>query len=36
MQGPNNNVLDGGEDQINLSASMRGDKSAMQPFVKIL
>ena len=34
--GPRNHVLDGGQDQTNPFAAMRGDKSAMWPFAKLL
>jgi len=34
--GPSQVVLDGGQDQMNPFAVARGDKSAMQPFAKLL
>jgi len=34
--GPRNNVLHRGQDRMNQFASMRGDKSSVWPFVKIL
>ena len=34
--GLKNPVLDGGQDRTNPFAAARGDKSAMQPFVKLL
>ena len=34
--GPKNNALDGSQDRANPFASARGDKSAMQPFAKLL
>jgi len=34
--GPRNNVLDGSQDRTNPFTSAMGDKSAMQPFAKLL
>jgi len=34
--GPNNYVIDGGQDQMNPFAATRGDKSVMQPLAKLL
>ena len=34
--GPRNHVLEGGSDRTNPFAAVRGDKSAMRPFARLL